>query len=142
MPAPIIVDPRVSVPPTAMTVAAVRSSGPGGQNVNKVSSKIELRVDLSAILGLEDDARARLLTLAANRLDAEGLLFVTSQRTRDREKNLADAMEKVAKLIQKALVRPVPRKKTKPSRAMVRRRLEEKRLTGEKKQARARIAGE
>ncbi len=136
---PIIIDSLVSVPPTALSVTAVRSSGPGGQNVNKVSSKIELRVDLTGVIGLDDDARARLLVLCENRLDAEGRLLLTSQRTRDREKNLSDAMEKVAILIRKAMVKPILRKKTKPSRAMVRRRLSDKRLTGEKKQTRGKV---
>jgi len=139
MPDPIIVDARVQVPATALQMTAVRASGPGGQNVNKVSSKVELRVDLSAVTGLEDDARERLLKLSTPRLDAEGRLLVTSQKTRDQGRNLEDACEKVRALIQKALVKPVVRKKTKPSRGAVQRRLTEKKKTAERKQGRGRV---
>jgi ribosome-associated protein len=140
MPAPIVVDERVQVPATAVQMTAVRASGPGGQNVNKVSSKVELRVDLSAVAGLDEAALARLMALAAPRLDAEGRLLVTSQRTRDRERNIEDAHEKVRVLVRKALVKPVLRKATKPSRGAVRRRLDDKRKTGERKVQRGRIA--
>jgi ribosome-associated protein len=139
MSAPIVVDARVQVPAAAMQVTAVRSGGPGGQNVNKVSSEVELRVDLAAVVGLGEGARARLAALAAPRLDAEGRLLVTSQRTRDRERNLEDACDKVRRLIQKALVEPVVRKPTRPSRAAVRRRLTDKRKTAERKQTRGRV---
>lgn len=139
MPAPLVVNADVAVPADALTVTAVRASGPGGQNVNKVSSKVELRVDLAAVTGLPDDARARLALLAAPRLDAEGKLLVTSQRTRDRERNLEDARAKVIALIEKALIRPVPRKPTKPSRSAVRRRLSDKRHAAERKQGRTRV---
>jgi ribosome-associated protein len=136
MRAAIELSPQVVIPPGAITVAAVRSSGPGGQNVNKVSSKVELRVSIEAILGLEADARARLLRLAASRLDADGRILVTSQRTRDRERNLADAIEKVRALVQRAMAAPVPRKPTKPSRASVKRRLVDKQRGSERKAAR------
>lgn len=137
MSAPIVVDAVVEVPATAVQMTAVRASGPGGQNVNKVSSKVELRVNLGAVIGLDEDARARLAALAAPRLDADGLLLVTSQRTRDRERNQEDAREKVRALIRRAMVKPVPRKPTRPSGAAVRRRLAEKRKTAERKQTRA-----
>lgn len=139
MPDPIIIDERVVVPATAVQVSVVRSSGPGGQNVNKVSSKVELHVDLAAVIGLDAGAAARLAKLSARKLDAEGRLLVTSQRTRDRERNLEDACEKVRRILREALVKPVERKPTKPSRGAVRRRLEDKRKTAERKQARARV---
>jgi ribosome-associated protein len=92
---PIAVAPGVIVPASVIEVSAVRSSGPGGQNVNKVASKIDLRVEIAGIVGLDAGARARLRVLVAGRLDARGFLIVTSQRTRDQSRNLEDAREKV-----------------------------------------------
>ncbi|APR79507.1 Hypothetical protein A7982_04854 [Minicystis rosea] len=140
MSAPIVVDAHVLVPASAVQVTAVRASGPGGQNVNKVSSKVEMRVDLGAVVGLDPEARVRLAALAEPRLDAEGRLLVTSQKTRDRERNLEDASEKVRVLIRKAMVKPVPRKPTRPTKGSVKRRLTDKRKTAERKQGRGRVS--
>ena len=120
---PILVTGTVRVPAAAVRVHAVRASGPGGQNVNKVATKIDLRVDLTAIEGLSDAARARLLGLARNRLDAEGRLVVTSQATRNQARNLEDARARVAVLIRAALVAPRRRVETAPSAGARRRRL-------------------
>ncbi len=94
--------------------------------MNKVSSKVELRVELGAIVGLSPDARARLLALCKNDLDAEGRLLGTSQLTRDQHRNLEDAREKVRALVARAIERPKPRRKTKPTRGSIERRIEEK----------------
>src|SRR5512147_3049122 len=123
---PIRIARGIHVPAAAVEWRAVRSSGPGGQNVNKVASKVELRVDLAAVTGLEAPARARLAALAASRLDASGRLLVTSQRTRDQLRNLEDARAKVQRLVERALAVPRPRRSTQPSRGAVERRLRSK----------------
>lgn len=126
----------VRIPGVAITWRAVRSSGPGGQNVNKVASKVDLRVDLGAIEGMDEAARARLEALAAPWRDSRGRLLVTSQRTRDQARNLEDAREKVRRLVERALVAPKRRRRTRPSAGAVERRLREKRLRSARKRER------
>ena len=135
---PLRVSSALIVPAEAIAFRAVRSSGPGGQNVNKVASKVELRVDLSRITGLHPAARARLLALAASRLDAAGCLVVVSQKTRDQSRNLEDAREKLRALLLRSLVAPKPRRATRPSKASKERRLEAKRHSAERKRGRGR----
>ena len=136
MSAPIVVRGTVVVPADALTLKYVRASGPGGQNVNKVSSKVQLRVDLAAIQGLDDAARARLLALVENKLDADGQLLVMSQTSRDQPKNLDDAREKVRVLVESSLVAPKRRKKTRPGRGAIERRISEKKHRATTKQNR------
>jgi ribosome-associated protein len=124
---PIRIAKGILVPEGAIEWRAVRSSGPGGQNVNKVASKVELRVDLAGVTGLSAPARARLRALAAGRLDADGRLVATSQRTRDQLRNLEDARDKVRKLVERAMKAPRPRRLTRPSPGAVERRLKQKR---------------
>jgi ribosome-associated protein len=140
---PIRIARGILVPDSAVEWRAVRSSGPGGQNVNKVASKVELRVDLAAVSGLDAGARARLRALAASRLDADGRLFVTSQRTRDQLRNLEDARAKVQKLVERSLKAPRPRRITQPSPGAVERRLRLKRArSGIKRERRSAEAEE
>jgi len=138
----ITVSDTVRVPAAALSVRAVRASGPGGQNVNKVATKIDLRVDLDAIEGLPDPARDRLRVLARHRLDAEGRLVVTSQASRNQARNLEDARDKVRALIAAALVRPRPRTATRPTAAAREQRLGAKRARGTMKRLRARPTAE
>src|SRR5213593_2871853 len=138
----IVVTDSVRVPAAALTMRAVRASGPGGQNVNKVASKVDLRVDLDAIEGLSDRARERLRTLARHRLDADGRLWVTSQATRDQTRNLEDARDKVRALVAAALVRPRPRTATRPTAAAREQRLGAKRARSTVKRLRARPGAE
>ncbi|MBX7185809.1 MAG: aminoacyl-tRNA hydrolase [Vicinamibacteria bacterium] len=128
------------IPDSAVEWKGVRASGPGGQNVNKVASKVELRVDLSQITGLDEGARARLRSLTASRLDASGRLLVTSQITRDQGRNLEDALAKVRALVGQALVVPKARRATRPSRAAKARRVDEKKLDARRKVNRGRAS--
>jgi ribosome-associated protein len=123
-------------------VRAVRASGPGGQHVNKVATRIDLRVDLEAIEGLSEAARARLRALARHRVDAEGRLLVTSQVTRNQARNLEDARDRVADLVRAALIAPRARVKTGPSAGARRRRLAGKRQRAEVKRGRRRPTAE
>ena len=122
----------------ALTMRAVRASGPGGQNVNKVASKIDLRVDLDAIEGLTEPARHRLRALAGRRLDAEGRLQITSQVTRDQTRNLEDAREKVRALVAAALREPRRRRPSRPTKAARERRIETKKRRSTTKRLRGR----
>jgi ribosome-associated protein len=142
VPAPILVAPGLTVPAAAIEVSAVRSSGPGGQNVNKVASKIALRVDLARVVGLPPAARERLRALAARRLDARGFLLVTSQRTRDQHRNLEDAREKVRRLLARSLLAPRTRRPTRATTGARERRLAEKRRDAAVKRARGQVRGE
>ena len=129
---------RLTIPAGELALSFARSGGPGGQNVNKVSSKVELRVDLSRVTGLDDAARARLMNAARAMLDAEGWLLVKSQKTRDQRQNLEDARDKVRVLVEQALVRPKTRRATKPSRGSVERRIAEKKARSRIKRDRRR----
>ncbi len=126
----------VRIPEEAIQFKAVRSGGPGGQNVNKVASKVELRIDLTRIEGLTEGALARLRQAQRNRLDAEGLWLLTSDRSRDQRFNLEDAREKAADAVRDALTPPKPRHATRPTRASKERRLDAKKRDSDRKRAR------
>jgi ribosome-associated protein len=133
---PLAIGLSIVIPAADLRWTAVRSSGPGGQNVNKVSSKIELRFDLVGTGALDNLTKARLRSLARSKLDAEGQLVITSQVSRDRQRNLEDAREKLRELIARASERPKPRRATRPSSGAVRARLEDKKHRGARKKDR------
>ena len=114
----------------------IRASGPGGQNVNKVSSKAVLRWSATTSPSVPDELRPRLLARLGKRLTATGDVVLQSQRFRDQGRNTADCLEKLRALLAGALARPKPRRATKPSRASVERRIKSKEVTSQKKRHR------
>lgn len=133
------IDEHVTIPAGELSWTASRASGPGGQNVNKVASKIQLRFDLRGTDRLTPEVKARLRHLARTRLDSRGRVVVQSQKTRDQTRNLEDARARLRDLVLRALVRPKPRRKTRPTRASRARRLDTKRRTSTKKELRGRV---
>ena len=133
---PLVVTDLLTIPAGELEWKAVRSSGPGGQNVNKVASRVELRFDLARTRALDAGTRARLGALAHGRLDAEGKVLITSQKTRDQSRNLEDARAKLRELVLRALERPRPRRRTRPTAGSRERRLKDKRQRAVRKQGR------
>ncbi len=130
------------IPEAELRWTAVRASGPGGQNVNKVASKVDLRFDFEQSDALTGELKARIRASAVARLDAEGKLHITSQLTRNQPDNLEDARQKLAEILRAALVTPKRRRKTKPSRAKKAARVAEKRVHAQKKQSRGRVSAD
>ena len=120
----------------------VRSSGPGGQNVNKVASAVELRFDASKSTVLDSEVRERLKRIAGSRMTADGVILIDARRFRTQAKNREDARERLAELIRSALARPKRRRKTRPSTASRERRIETKRRRSETKRGRGRLMGD
>ena len=130
------IDSWLTIPGADLEFVAVRSSGPGGQNVNKTSTKVVLRFDVEGCSALNAGIRARLRTMTPSRFDREGRLVVTSQLSRHQAQNLGDARRKLASLVRAAMYPPKRRVATRPSKGAIRRRLTNKRHTSEKKRMR------
>ena len=128
--------PGVTVAAAALTFSASRSGGPGGQNVNNTSSKCELRLPLAAITGLPWRAQERLVMLAGSRLTADGELILSCDETRSLRTNKDMVMERLMELVRDAQAVPKPRKRTRPGRGAIERRLRDKASTSERKRER------
>ena len=116
----------ISIDDAELSETFVRSSGPGGQNVNKVSSAVQLRFDVRHSPSLPDDVAVRLMRLAGKRLTKDGVIVIIAQSHRAQDRNRADARERLCDLIRQAAVRPVPRRATKVPKAQKRKRIEGK----------------
>jgi ribosome-associated protein len=134
--ADLVVTPRLTIPEGELEMSFARSGGPGGQNVNKVSSKVDLRWNPTTSSALTDEDRALLLDKLRGRLSNDGQLIVTSTLTRDQIKNREDARAKLVLIVKAALDRPKPRKATRPSKGAKRRRIADKRHKAEIKRNR------
>ena len=134
--ADIRVTDTIAIPASELRVSFVRSGGPGGQNVNKVASKVQLRWAPATSIAFSDADRAWLLNKLASKLTSDGDLIVVSNLTRDQGRNRVDAEAKLAALLVAALARPKKRRATKPSQAAKTRRIEEKKARGQIKKAR------
>jgi ribosome-associated protein len=139
---PLRINDRLAIAAHDLSWSAARSSGPGGQNVNKVATKVTLRFDLERTDALTQSQKRRLRKVAGRRLDADGGLLVTAQAERSQRQNLERARANLRRLILKSLVTPKRRVATKPTKAQKRRRLQDKRRQSEKKRRRAPVRGD
>jgi ribosome-associated protein len=130
----------ITIPETELVESFIRASGPGGQNVNKVSSAVQLRFDVRASPSLPDDVAVRLMRLAGTRLTRDGVIVITADRFRTQERNRADARERLTALVAAAEVRPVKRRPTKPSKGSQERRLAGKAVRSGVKAGRGKVS--
>jgi ribosome-associated protein len=126
----LFINPSLQIPDDEFTWSFARSGGPGGQNVNKVATAVQMRFDVRRSPNLPDEVRTRLVRLAGRRLTRDGVLVIIAQRFRTQERNREDATERLVSLIRQAAVRPTPRRPTRPTKAS-----RERRLTAKKRRA-------
>jgi ribosome-associated protein len=122
----LVCTPEIAIPEAELVETFVRASGPGGQNVNKLSTAVQLRFDVRRSSALSNPVAVRLMRLAGRRLTDDGILILVAQRFRTQERNRADARERLAALVAEAAVPPTPRRPTRPTLASKKRRLDEK----------------
>lgn len=126
----IRITPRLAIDESEIEERFVRSSGPGGQNVNKLATAVQLRFDVRNSPSLPDGVKERLEKLAGRRMTQDGVLVINAQRHRTQERNRQDGLDRLIELIQKAVPPPTPRRPTKPTKASKTRRLEAKKQRG------------
>lgn len=132
----IVINDTITIPDSELGWNYARSSGPGGQNVNKVASKVQLRWAFLQSEAIPEAAKGRIRRARSGQVTTEGELLIVSQKTRDQEKNRADCLEKLAEIVRAALVEPKVRKRTRPSYASKQRRLDTKKRQSQKKAGR------
>ena len=133
----IEITPQIHIDPAELQIEFIRASGPGGQNVNKVSTAVRLRFDAAHSPSLPEPVRRRLVRLAGKKIDSQGGLALLARRFRTQEANRRDALERLVELIRRAAEEPKPRQRTKPTRASRERRLESKRQRSDVKKGRS-----
>ena len=138
---PLAITPTLTIEDAELQERFVRASGPGGQNVNKVSTAVQLRFDTERSPALTGEVRQRLRALAGSRMTDEGILLIDAREHRTQGQNREEARARLADLIRRALVRPKRRRKTKPGKAAKERRLDTKKRRGETKAGRGRPRG-
>ena len=134
------VSPTLTIEDSELEERFVRASGPGGQNVNKVATAVELRFDAANSPKISDDVRERLRVIAGTRMTADGVLVIDARRHRTQAQNREDARVRLADLLRQALLKPKRRRKTKPSKASVEKRVQSKKRRAETKRRRGRVA--
>jgi ribosome-associated protein len=130
------VTPALAIDESEFEERFVRASGPGGQNVNKVATAVQLRFDVERSTSIDDDVRQRLRALAGSRMTADGVLVIDARRHRTQAQNREDARERLVDLLRQALIKPKRRRKTKPSKSSMERRIQSKKKRAETKRGR------
>ncbi|HMC76314.1 MAG TPA: alternative ribosome rescue aminoacyl-tRNA hydrolase ArfB [Vicinamibacterales bacterium] len=139
---PLEITPSLFIDDSEIEERFVRASGPGGQNVNKVSTAVQLRFDVGRSRTLSDETRARLRTIAGSRMTDEDVLLIDARAHRTQGQNREEARERLAEFIRRALIRPKRRQKTRPGAAAKQRRLDTKKIRAKTKQGRGKLRGE